>query len=199
MIEIKEIHSKKDLKKFVKFPFSLYKDSKSWVPPIISEEINTFDKAVNPVFDNAVGHFFLAYKNGKIVGRIAALINWIEVKEQGIKKMRFGWFDVIDDIEVSRALLNKVNEIGKSHELEFIEGPIGFSNLDKVGVVYEGNDHIGSMITWENHRYYVDHLEALGFTFGKGYSESKFAYSDIKAENFQKIQSLIKRRYGLRL
>ncbi len=198
MIEIKEIHSKKDLKKFVKFPFSLYKDSKSWVPPIISEEINTFDKAVNPVFDNAVGHFFLAYKNGKIVGRIAALINWIEVKEQGIKKMRFGWFDVIDDIEVSRALLNKVNEIGKSHELEFIEGPIGFSNLDKVGVVYEGNDHIGSMITWENHRYYVDHLEALGFTFGKGYSESKFAYSDIKAENFQKIQSLIKRRYGLK-
>lgn len=198
MIEVKEIHSRKDLKKFVKFPFSLYKNSSSWVPPIIGEEVKTFDKSVNPVFDNADGRFFLAYKDGKIVGRIAALINWIEVKEQGIKKMRFGWYDVIDDLEVSKALLDKVKEIGKTYGLEFIEGPIGFSNLDKVGVVYEGFDHVGSMITWENHPYYVTHLEALGFTFGKGYSESKFAYADIKAEAFQKIQSLIKRRYGLK-
>ncbi|MFK2820187.1 GTP cyclohydrolase [Flavobacteriaceae sp. LMIT009] len=199
MIEVKEIHSKKDLKKFVKFPFSLYKDSDFWIPPIINEEVRTFDKNINPVFDNADGHFFLAYKNGKIVGRIAALINWIEVKDQGIKKMRFGWFDVINDVEVTKALLEKVNEIGKANNLEFIEGPIGFSNLDKVGVVYEGNDHIGSMITWENHPYYVTHLESLGYTFGKGYSESKFKFADIDPTTFKKVSALIKRRYGYKV
>ncbi len=198
MIEIKEVHSKKDIKKFVKFPFSLYKNAKFWVPPIISEEVKTFDKTINPVFDDADGRFFLAYRDNKIVGRVAALINWIEVKEQGIKKMRFGWFDVIDDIEVTRALLDKVNSIGKEHGLEYIEGPIGFSNLDKVGVVYEGHDHIGSMITWENYPYYVTHLEALGYKFGKGYSENKFPFSNINPENFNKIQALIKRRYKLK-
>ena len=198
MITIKEVHSKRDIKKFVKFPFSLYKNSKFWVPPIISEEARTFDRNINPVFDDADGRFFLAYRDNKIVGRIAALINWKEVNEQGIKKMRFGWFDVIDDLEVTKALINKVNEIGKINELSYIEGPIGFSNLDKVGVVYEGHDHIGSMITWENHPYYVTHLEALGFKFGKGYSESKFSYDDIKPETFTKIVSLIKRRYGVK-
>lgn len=198
MIEIKEALSKKDLKKFVKFPFSLYKNSSSWVPPIISEELRTFDKNINPVFQDADGRFFLAYKNGNIVGRIAALINWIEVNEQGIKKVRFGWFDMIDDIEVSKALLNKVTEIGKANNLEFMEGPIGFSNLDKVGVVYEGFDHIGSMITWENHPYYVTHLESLGFKFGKGYSENKMRFVDIKPEYFSRIQQLVKKRYQLK-
>lgn len=196
MITVKEIHSKKELKQFVKFPFSLYKDSKTWVPPIISEEVKTFDKRMNPVFDTADGHFFLAYKNGQIVGRIAAIINWTEVNGQGVKKMRFGWFDVIDDIEVTKALLDKVNAIGKSHNLEFIEGPVGFSNLDKVGLVYDGFDHIGSMITWENHPYYVTHLEQLGFQFEKGYTESKFYYKNIDPKPFIKINSVIKRRYG---
>lgn len=198
MIEIKEALSKKDLKKFVKFPFSLYKNSKSWVPPIISEELRTFDKNINPVFQDADGRFFLAYKDGKIVGRVAALINWIEIKEQEIKKMRFGWFDVIDDQDVTKALLDKVAEIGKTNKLEFMEGPIGFSNLDKVGVVYEGFDHIGSMITWENYPYYVKHLEAYGMTFGKGYSENKMAFSNIKPEYFSRVQKLVKKRYQLK-
>lgn len=198
MIEIKEVLSKKDLKKFVKFPFTLYKDSKFWVPPIVSEELRTFNKKINPVFQDAEGRFFLAYKDGKIVGRVAALINWIEVKQQNIKKMRFGWFDVIDDQQVTNALLDKVTEIGKTNNLEFIEGPIGFSNLDKVGVVYEGFDHIGSMITWENHPYYVTHLEAYGMTFGKGYSENKMDFKDIKPEHFSRIQALVKKRYQLK-
>ena len=198
MITIKEATTKKELKAFVKFPFCLYKNSKFWVPPIISEELQTFDKNINPVFQNADGRFFLAYENGNIVGRVGALINWIEVKEQGIKKMRFGWFDVVDKQEVTNALLDKVNEIGKENNLEFIEGPIGFSNLDKVGVVYEGFDHIGSMITWENHPYYVTHLETYGMTFGKGYSENKMKFENIKPEYFTRIQELVKKRYQLR-
>ena len=96
MITVKEANTKALLKEYVKFPFELYKDSKYWVPPIISEELETFDKTKNPAFTNADAKFYLAYKDNKIVGRIAAIINWDEVNKQEKKKVRFGWFDVID-------------------------------------------------------------------------------------------------------
>ncbi|MEN8799198.1 MAG: GTP cyclohydrolase, partial [Flavobacteriaceae bacterium] len=130
MITLKEISSLADLKLFVKFPFEIYKDSTQWVPPIINEEVQSFDKRKNPVFRDADARFFLAFKDGQIAGRIVVIINWLEVKEQGIGKIRFGWFDFIDDQEVSTALLNKVREIGLENQLEFMEGPLGFSNLD---------------------------------------------------------------------
>lgn len=198
MIEIKEVKTKKDLKTFVKFPFKLYKNSKYWVPPIISQEIKTFDKNENPVFNDAEATLFLAYKDGEIVGRVAAIISWLEVKDQNQKKMRFGWFDVIDDIEVSKALLNKVLEIGKKHDLEYLEGPVGFSNLDKVGVLTYGFDHIGTMITWYNHPYYASHFEQLGYKIEKEYLENKHAFSDITKESFARIQEIIKKRYKLK-
>ena len=198
MIEITQATTKKDLKKFVKFPFKLYKDSKYWVPPIISEELKTFDKKINPVFKDADAQFFLAYKDGEIVGRIAAIVNWLEINGQGIKKMRFGWFDFIDDLEVSKALLDKAIEIGKSNKLEYIEGPVGFSNLDKVGVMTEGFDSIAPMITWYNHEYYVNHYKEHGLQIEKEYSESKFPFANVKPEAFQKAVQLIKRRYSLK-
>ena len=123
------------MKQFVKFPFSIYKNNPYWVPPIIKEELKVLDKNENPAFENAEARFFIALKNDKIVGRIAAIINRHEVNEQKIKKMRFGWYDVIDDVAVSKALLDKVQDIGKEHQLEYMEGPVGFSNLDKVGVL----------------------------------------------------------------
>ncbi|SHH62570.1 GTP cyclohydrolase [Winogradskyella jejuensis] len=197
MIEIKEAISKKELKQFVKFPFKLYKNSKYWVPPIISEELKTFDKSENPVFNDAEARFFLAYKNNEIVGRVAAIINWLEIKNQDIQKMRFGWFDFIDDLQVSKALLKTVEKIGKEHNLKYTEGPVGFSNLDKVGVMTEGFDSIAPMITWYNHPYYVNHYQAHGYTVEKEYSESKFPFANVKPEFFKKAQELIKRRYKL--
>lgn len=198
MVTIKEASTKSELKRFVQFPFSIYKDSPYWVPPIIKDELDTFDKTKNPVFKDADAWFLLAYKDNKIVGRAVAIINWIEVKQQRVKKMRFGWFDFIDDFKVSEALLDKVYEIGKKHQLEYMEGPVGFSNLDKVGVMTEGFDHIGTMITWYNHPYYVNHFERLGFVKEKEYMENKFPFSNVKPELFTKIQALIKKRYGLR-
>lgn len=198
MIEITQATTKKELKKFVKFPFKLYKNSRYWVPPIISEELKTFDKKINPVFKYADAQFFLAYKNGVIVGRIAAIVNWLEINGQGIKKMRFGWFDFIDELEVSKALLNKVTEIGNEHKLDYIEGPVGFSNLDKVGVMTEGFDSIAPMITWYNHEYYVNHYKAHRLQIEKEYSESKFPFANVKPEAFKKAQDLIKRRYKLK-
>ncbi|MEZ4811076.1 MAG: GTP cyclohydrolase [Allomuricauda sp.] len=198
MVNIKKVSSKADLKQFVKFPFALYKDSPYWVPPIIKDEMESFDETKNPVFQNAEASFFLAYRDGKVVGRVAAIINWLEVKEQNLKKMRFGWFDFVDDLEVSKALLDKVEEIGKKHHLEYMEGPVGFSNLDKVGVLIEGFDHIGTMITWYNHPYYQSHYEKHGFKKEKEYLENKFLAANADPTLFYKAHLLVKKRYGLR-
>ncbi|GAW88283.1 hypothetical protein FPS14_contig00003-0048 [Flavobacterium psychrophilum] len=132
------------------------------------------------------------------MGRIAAIINWSEVNDQQKSKVRFGWFDVIDDIEVTKILLEKVRELGKKNNLDHIEGPMGFSNLDKVGVLTEGFEEIGTMITWYNFPYYATHFEQLGFVVEKEYLENKFPFANVKLEFFDKAQELIKRRYNLK-
>lgn len=197
MITLKEMITTKEMKQFVKFPFSIFKNNPYWVPPIIKDEMDVLNKQKNPAFENAEARFFVAIKNGKIVGRIAAIINWYEVKEQQINKMRFGWYDVIDDLDVSRKLIEKIQEIGKQHHLEYIEGPVGFSNLDKVGVLTEGFDHIGTMITWYSLPYYKDHLEQLGFVKEKEYLENKFQLANVDTHYYQRISKLIKHRFKL--
>ena len=197
MIVLKKVTTRKEMKDFVVFPFSLYKNNEYWVPPIIKDEINNFDPTKNPVFENAEAHFFLAIKGDQIVGRVVAIINWFEVTQQQIKKIRFGWFDVVDDIEVSKVLLNKVKEIGLTHNLEYIEGPVGFNNLDKTGVLTEGFDHIGTMITWYNHPYYKEHLEQLGFVKEKEYLENKFKFKNVNAAYFDRISTILKKRFKL--
>ena len=189
--------SKKEMKQFVKFPFSIYKNNKYWVPPIIKEELDGLDKTKNPAFENAEAQFFVALMNGKIVGRVAAIINRYEVDKQQIKKMRFGWFDVIDDLQVTKVLLDKVREIGKEKNLEYIEGPVGFSNLDKVGVLIDGFDHIGTMITWYSPPYYKDHLEKLGYTKEKEYLENKFLLKNVDGVYYDRVANIIKRRFKL--
>lgn len=198
MITIKEVITKKDLKAFVKFPFKLYKDSKYWVPPIIRQEIKSFNKEENPVFQDAEARLFLAYRNGEIVGRVAAIVNWQEINHQHQRKMRFGWFDFIDDLEVSKALLKIVEDIGRSHNLEYAEGPVGFSNLDKVGVMTEGFDTIGSMISWYNYPYYVKHYEAANYQVEKSYTESTFPFTNVDPKLYLKPMAIIKKRYQVR-
>ena len=200
MISLKEVNTKSDMRKFVKFPFELYKDSPNWIPPLIHEEIASFDKNKNPVFKDADAWFYVALKDNRIVGRIVAIINWLEVKQQGIRKMRFGWFDFEDDPEVSLLLLRKVKEIGKEHQMEFMEGPLGFSNLDKVGVLTDGFDSPGTMITWYNYPYYIDHYKRLGFQVEKAYVESRFVLNDeTDKDHYKRSQEIIKRRYNLRV
>jgi len=198
MITIVEANSKQLLKDFVKFPFELFKNHPFWVPPLIADELETFDKDKNPAFKSAEAYFYLAYKNNKIVGRIAAIINWNEVNEQHKSKVRFGWWEAIDDVEVTKALLEKVYELGRKNNLEHVEGPMGFSNLDKVGVMTEGFEEMGSMITWYNYPYYASHLEKLGYVKEKEYLENKFPFENVKPEFFFKAQELIKKRYQLR-
>lgn len=198
MITIIEATTKKQLKDYVKFPFKLYKDNPYWVPPLISDELASFDKNTNPVFQSAETNFYLAYKNNEIVGRVAAIINWDEVKQLGKNKIRFGWFDVIDDIEVTKALLEKVKELGIKNNMDHMEGPMGFSNLDKVGVLTDGFDQLSTAIGWYNFPYYVEHLEKLGFQVEKKYIESEFSFSGVDPKPIEKAANLIKSRYGFK-
>ena len=198
MIKIEEVKNNSDLKKFVKFPFKLYKDSKYWVPPIISEEINIFNSDINPALKNANVSLYIAIIDNEIVGRIAAIINSIEVNEQKTKKIRFGWFDVIDDLNVTKKLIDKVIEIGKANNLEYMEGPMGFSNLDKVGVLTYGFDKIGTMVTWYNHPYYSSHFKKLNFTVEKKYSEKTFPFQNIDIDYYFRMSKIIQRRYDFK-
>ena len=199
-ITIKEVINSDELKKFVMFPHTLYKDSKYWVAPIIKEELEVLNKETNPVFNNAIAHYFLAYIDGEIVGRIAALINWIEVKDLKKKKVRFGWFDFIDDKNVSKALLEKVIGVGKKNNLEFIEGPVGFSNMDKAGMLIKGFEKKNTMITMYNYSYYQNHMKAHGYSKLAEWVEYelKIANYDDSPEKVKKFSDLILKRYNLK-
>ncbi|GIZ15909.1 GNAT family N-acetyltransferase [Capnocytophaga catalasegens] len=197
MIIVKKLTTRKEMIDFVKFPFKLYKNSKTWIPPIIEEELNYLDSKKNPVFENAQADFYLAYNEQKeIVGRIAVIINHYEVEVQGVKKVRFGWFDIIDDLQVTKALLQKVEEKARKHNLDYMEGPMGFSNMDKVGVQTSGFEHMGNMVTWTNFPYYKEHFETLGWKKEKGYVEISFLVKDVDAVTLKKMGDIVERRYG---
>jgi len=200
MIETRKLQTDAELRSFIKFQFSHFKNNPYWVPPIISEEREVFDSEKNPVFKNAEAHFFMAYKNNKPVGRIAAIINWFEVNEQKKPKMRFGWFDAIDDIEVTKALLNEVEKIGRENNLTFLEGPVGFSNMDKAGLLVEGFEEMNTMITWYNYPYYGKHFEQLGFEKANEWVEYKISIPvEGPSEKVRKFSDLIMKRNNLKI
>ena len=200
-IVIKEAKTKAEYLAFVKFPYSLYKENPNWVPPLINDEIETIDPDLNPVYQNANASFFLAYQDEKIVGRIAAIINWIEVKEIKKSKVRFGWFDVIDNINVTKSLIDCVIKFGKDHNLESVEGPLGFSNLDKAGLLIKGYEEQNTMITLYNHPYYSEHLKKLGFNEAAKWVEYEIKIDDFESspEKVKRFSKLIMERYNLTL
>ena len=200
MISIKKAVTDQDYRDFVNFPFKLYKNSKYWVSPIVAEELEMMDKKKNPVFKNAEAEYYLAISNNEIVGRIAAIVNWVEVKEQNKNKVRFGWYDVVDDVEVSRKLLEEVISFGKKRDLSYVEGPVEFSNMDKAGLLTYGYDELNTMITWYHHPYQKEHLKQLKFKKQAEWVEYKIQiYSEKEApEKVKKFSDLIMRRYSLK-
>ena len=200
-LTLKVVKSTKDFDAFVRFPFDLYRYNSHWVPPLIKDEIETINPNANPVYQNAKARFFLALRGEKVVGRIASIINWIEVNEVGKSKVRFGWFDVIDDLEVSKLLLEQVRIFGEEHNLKTIEGPMGFSNLDKAGMLIEGFEERNTMITLYNAPYYKNHLEALGYKMNAKWVEYEIKIDDFEAspEKVKRFSKLIMKRYELSL
>ncbi len=199
MITVQPVLSKHDWNLFFHFPNKLYKGNPYYVPSLISDERRTFNPELNPAFEHIKSRAFLATQNGKVVGRIAALINYKLNETQQKKYMRFTRFDVIDDIQVSRSLFDEVFEWGKSEGMDTIIGPIGFSELDKQGLLVEGFDQLGMYITLYNHPYYADHLTQLGFTKDVDWVEYKVFVPDHLDPRIERISEIAQKRHGYRL
>lgn len=163
-VEIRPISTKKEIRMFVDFANELYKDCENYCPPLYQDELDTFDKQKNPVFDVAECQLFLALRGQKIVGRIAALINHRANEHWNVKKVRFGWMDFIDDTEVSKALLDAAAAWGKERGMIVLNGPVGFTDLDHEGLLIEGFEYLAPLASLYNYPYYEKHLEAYGLT-----------------------------------
>lgn len=198
-IIIKEVQTEKDLVDFVTFPMELYKNNKNYVPPLINDEKNIWNPIENPALKYSEAKQFLAYKNNKIVGRIAVMINHKEAEELGISKVRFGWIDFIDDQEVSKALIDTAINYAKEHKISKLEGPMGFTNLDKAGMLTQGFDKLATMIGIYNLDYYPKHLENLGLTKEKEWVEFEIVFPEILPEKVVKFNDLIKEKYKLKV
>lgn len=198
-ISIFEVKTQDDLNQFVKFPMDLYKNNPFFVPSFINDEKNIWNPDENPALKYSEAKKFLAQRNGKTVGRIAVIINHKEEKELGIKKVRFGWIDFIDDTEVSKALIDTAINFAKEKQISMIEGPMGFTNLDKAGMLTLGFDKLATMIGIYNHEYYPKHLEKLGLTKEKEWVEFELMFPEILPEKIHKFNELISQKYKLKV
>ncbi|MDY3344572.1 GNAT family N-acetyltransferase [Riemerella anatipestifer] len=198
-IIVKKVTNDKELQDFIKFPNKLYKENSNYVPPLNNDEKNIWNAKENPALSYSDAEQYLAYRNGEVVGRIALIVNYKEEKELGIKKLRFGWLDFIDDIEVSKALMDKAIEVAKSKDIPKIEGPMGFTNLDKAGMLVMGFDKLATMIGIYNFDYYPTHLEQLGLEKEKEWVEFEIDFPEQLPEKITKFSGLIKEKYKLKV
>ena len=198
LIEIKKVESKKDLKTFIDFHYDFYEGNEYDVPNLFSDEMNTLSKDKNAAFEFCEAEYYLAYKDGKLAGRVAAIINHKANNKWGKKSVRFGWIDFIDDREVSKALLDAVEKYGREKGMEDVVGPLGFTDMDPEGMLVWGFDQLGTMPTIYNYAYYPEHIEALeGFEVDNKYVEFKIMVPDEVPEKYAKIAMMIEKRYNL--
>ena len=196
-VQIRQVTTEKQLLDFIKFPMELYKNNQNFVPSLINDEKNIWNPKENPALAYSEAKQFLAYKNDKIVGRIAVMVNHKEAKELGIEKVRFGWLDFIDDEEVSKALIDEAIKFAQEKNLKKIEGPMGFTNLDKAGMLTFGFDKLATMIGLYNESYYPEHLEKLGLVKEKEWVEYEILFPEVLPEKVEKFSKLIAEKYQL--
>lgn len=198
-IEVREIKSKAELNKFIAFPDKLYKGNKYRVPQLHSFEKSTLSKDTNPAFEFCESKYWIAYKNGKIVGRVAAILNKKSNEIWKEKNIRFGWIDFIDDYDVSTALLKVVEDWAKSLKLEAVHGPLGFTDLDLEGTLVEGFDEIGTQATIYNYPYYPVHFEKLGYKKDVDWIQHEITIPKEVPERVKRISDLVLKKYNLRI
>ncbi len=199
-VEIKKVETKKDLRTFIDFHYDLYKGNPYDVPNLYSDEYNTLSKDKNVAFDFCEAEYFLAYKDGRLVGRVAAIINHRANEKWEKKDVRFGWIDFVDDIEVSGALLQAVSDYGRSKGMTAVVGPLGFTDLDPEGMLIMGFDKLGTMATIYNYEYYPRHIEQLGgWEKDNDYVEYYMPVPEQVPEKFIKLSEMIKTRYNLQV
>ena len=197
-VQIKRVETKKDLKAFIEFHYDLYEGDPYDAPNLYSDELNTLSRDKNAAFDFCEAEYFLALKEGKVVGRVAATINHKANEKWEKKDVRFGWIDFIDDIEVSSALLKAVEDYGKEKGMTSIVGPLGFTDMDPEGMLTWGFDQLGTMATIYNYDYYPKHMEKLGgWEKDNDYVEYRLDVPETAPEKYTKIAEMVEKRYNL--
>lgn len=199
-IILQEVKTKWQQYKFAKFGNDLYKDCEEFCPHLLLDEMNTFNPAKNPSYDVCESVQYLAYRDGKVVGRVAGIINRVANERWGVKKVRFGWIDFIDDYEVSRALLDAVAAWGKSKGMTQLNGPVGFTDWDYEGLLIEGFEYLAPMASLYNFPYYEKHMEAYGLTKENDWIEIQITDPQCDTpERVLRIDKLVRERYHLRV
>ena len=197
-VQIKRVETKKDLKDFIEFHYDLYEGDQYDAPNLYSDELKTLSRDKNAAFDFCEAEYFLALKEGKVVGRVAAIINNKANEKWDKKDVRFGWIDFIDDIEVSKALLKAVEDYGKEKGMTSIVGPLGFTDMDPEGMLTWGFDQLGTMATIYNYDYYPKHMEKLGgWEKDNDYVEYRLDVPETAPEKYTKIAEMVEKRYNL--
>lgn len=202
-LTIEKVRNKKDLCKFIRFNWELYRNNPCAVPDLLEDTLDTFDPKKNAAFDFCDVEWFMAYKGDKLVGKCVAIINKHANERWGTSNVRFGWLDFIDDEEVSQALMDAVAEWGKERGMTHIVGPLGFTDMDPEGMLFDGYDIMGNMSTIYNYPYYNDHMEKMGFEVDATWVERRIKVPETNAndrfEKFSRVAKLSSERYGFRL
>src|SRR5512137_488497 len=193
-LQIKEITTIKDLKAFINFPFSLYSNNQYWVPNLISDDLNTLRRDKNPAFETCEARYWLAYRDGNIIGRVAAILNHPHIEKWGQRYMRFGWLDFIDDPQVSAALLRAVEAWAKETSMTAVHGPLGFTDMDREGMLVEGFNELATMATYYNPPYYPAHMEKLGYTKDTDWVEYEISMPAEPDEKIARMAAIVAKR-----
>ena len=198
-ITIRKVESRKDFKTFARFANKLYKGNKYYVPSMPADDLNTFNPKTNAAFEFCEAGFYLAYKDDELVGRVAAIVNHKANEAWKVQQVRFGWFDFIDDIEVSAALLDAVIAFGKERGMTQIAGPLGFTDFDPEGMLVEGFDRVSTMALIYNHPYYPEHMKKLGYYKETGWLEYRITLPEEICERHKHIAECVMERYNLKI
>jgi hypothetical protein len=197
VVAIREVTTPSDLRRFITFPFSLYKDNPYWVPPLLFDERNTLDPKKNPAFDHCSARYWLAEADGRVVGRIAGIINRESNRIWTRRAARFGWFDFIDDHAVAARLLTTVEEWARAEGMNEVHGPLGFSDMDREGMLVEGFEELSTMATQFNHAYYPAHMDQCGYVKDVDWLEYNITVPPTIPEKALRVAALAAERKGL--
>ena len=198
-VQIKTVTTKSELKTFVRFGNKLYKGNKYYVPSMPFDDMNTLDSSKNAAFEFCQTEYYLAYKDGEVVGRVAAIINHKANEAWKVKQVRFGWIDFIDDMKVSGALLDAVIAFGKKHGMNQIVGPLGFTDFDREGMLVEGFDRVTTMATIYNYPYYPEHMKKHGYVKETGWLEYRITIPETVPDRHETLSQLVAQRYNLKV
>ena len=198
-ISLREITTKRDLRSFIRFPHSLPRENDAWVPPLDMDEMNTLHWDINPAFEHCQARYFLAYQNGKAVGRVAAIHNPLHQETWGQHYLRFGWIDFLEDPQISKALMDEVESWALELGCSAVHGPLGFTDLDREGMLVEGFDELGTLATRHDQPYYHTHLENLGYEKDADWLEHEVDVTGPLNERVSRVAEIARKRYNLRV